>query len=123
MILWTLSAVFGWMPIYTLRKHGGVPEGKSYIHTTILVDSGIYGIVRHPQYLAGILINLAFILIAQNWVILILGIVSAVLFYIDTRNADRSCIEKFGDGYKRYIQSVPQINFLIGIIRILRRRR
>ncbi|MFX1519370.1 MAG: methyltransferase family protein [Promethearchaeota archaeon] len=123
MILWTLSAVFGWVPIYSLRKHGGVPEGKSYIHTTILVDSGIYGIVRHPQYLAWILINLAVILIAQDCVILILGIVSSALIYIDIRNADRGCIEKFGDEYKRYIQSVPQMNFLAGIIRMLRRRR
>lgn len=123
MILWILSAFFGWVPIYTLRKHGGVPEGQSYIHTTTLVDNGIYGIVRHPQYLAGILINLALILIAQNWVILILGVVSMLLLYIDTRNAERGCIEKFGEEYKRYIQSVPQLNFLAGIIQMLRRRR
>jgi len=72
---------------------------------------------------AWILINLALILIVQNWVILILGIVSIVLIYIDTRNADRGCIEKFGDEYKRYIQSVPQLNLLTGIIRMLRSRR
>lgn len=122
-ILWILSVIFGWVPIYTLRKHGRVPEGKSYIHTTTLVDNGIYGIVRHPQFLAGILINLALILIAQHWVILILGIVSAVIFYIDTRNADKGCIEKFGEEYERYSQSVPQLNFIVGIIQMLRSRR
>ena len=52
-ILW-LSAVFGWLPIITFRKWGKV-KGKGYIHTTVLVDRGVYAIVRHPQYLAGIL--------------------------------------------------------------------
>ncbi|MFN2126965.1 MAG: hypothetical protein ACK2TU_03810, partial [Anaerolineales bacterium] len=35
-----ISAVFGWLPIITFRKKGGVPEGKSYVDTTRLVDSG-----------------------------------------------------------------------------------
>jgi protein-S-isoprenylcysteine O-methyltransferase Ste14 len=62
-ILW-ISAVFGWLPILTLRKWGKVPEGNGYIPTTILVDRGVYAIVRHPQYLAGMLMGIALTLIA-----------------------------------------------------------
>mgnify|MGYP006288267307 CR=1 FL=1 len=39
-----LSGVFGWLPIFTFRQKGQV-EGKRYINTTVLVDSGVYGIV------------------------------------------------------------------------------
>lgn len=41
--------IFGWLPVTEFRKKGGVRKEKSYIHTTKLVDAGIYSIVRHPQ--------------------------------------------------------------------------
>jgi hypothetical protein len=47
-VLW-VSAVFGWLPILFLKKWGGMPKGNAYVHTTMLVDRGVYGIVRHPQ--------------------------------------------------------------------------
>lgn len=51
-VLWALAAVFGWVPVYQFKKHGGVAEGDSYVETTRLVDTGLYAIVRHPQYVA-----------------------------------------------------------------------
>jgi len=52
-----------------------VSKGKSYVGTTRLVDTSLYAIVRHPQYLGGILFNLMLMLLAQHWlVILLLGI-------------------------------------------------
>jgi protein-S-isoprenylcysteine O-methyltransferase Ste14 len=33
------------------RKKGGTPKGESIVHTTVLVDSGVYAVVRHPQYM------------------------------------------------------------------------
>jgi len=99
-----------------------VAKGKSYIHTTVLVDSGIYAVVRHPQYLAGILMNLALMLIAQHWLIGIIGVAAMVLNYVDTLRAEQDLIEKFGDDYKRYTQKAPRMNFLLGLIRLLRRK-
>lgn len=121
-IIWAVSAVFGWMPIFTLRQKGEVAKGKSYIHTTVLVDSGIYAVVRHPQYLAGILMNLALMLIAQHWFIGIIGVAAMVFNYIDTLRAEQDLIEKFGDDYKRYMQKTPRMNFLLGLMRLLRRK-
>jgi protein-S-isoprenylcysteine O-methyltransferase Ste14 len=119
--LWT-SAIFGWLPIITLRRKGGVPQGQSYIKTTVLVDTGIYAIVRHPQGgTAWLLINLGIMLIARHWSSVILGLVSMVLAYVDTLKADQYCIEKFGDAYRRYMETVPRVNFVAGIIRLVRR--
>jgi protein-S-isoprenylcysteine O-methyltransferase Ste14 len=117
-----ISALFGWLPIYAFRRKGGVPKGKSYVHTTVLVDSGIYAIVRHPQYLAGIMLSLALALIAQHWLVAALGLVAAVTHYVDTFYEEKSCIEKFGDAYGRYMESVPKMNFLTGLFRLIRRR-
>jgi protein-S-isoprenylcysteine O-methyltransferase Ste14 len=118
------SGIFGILPIIAFRRKGGVPKGESYMKTTALVDTGIYAIVRHPQGgTAWLLINLGVMLIAWHWTSMILGLVSMGLAYADTFKADRYCIEKFGDTYKRYIQKVPRVNFLVGITRHLRRRR
>jgi protein-S-isoprenylcysteine O-methyltransferase Ste14 len=119
--LWS-AAVFGVLPIYTLRRKGGVPEGESYVKTTRLVDTCIYAIVRHPQGgVAWLLINLGVMLVAQHWLIALLGLASMPLVYLDTLKADQYGIEKFGDAYRKYMARVPRVNFLAGIIRLLAR--
>jgi protein-S-isoprenylcysteine O-methyltransferase Ste14 len=117
------SAIFGVLPIITFRRKGGVAKGESYMKTTVLVDTGIYAIVRHPQGgTAWLLINLGVMLIAQHWTSVILGLVSMGLVYADALKTDQSCIEKFGDDYKRYMERVPRVNFVAGIMRLLRGR-
>jgi protein-S-isoprenylcysteine O-methyltransferase Ste14 len=116
-----VSAVFGWLPIYTFRKRGGV-KGRGYINTTVLVDRGIYAIVRHPQYLAGVLICIALPLIAQHWMVAVLGFVAAVIYYIDTFNEEKKNLEKFGNEYRRYMETVPRMNFVVGIVRLIQRK-
>ena len=119
--LWT-AGLFGVLPIITLRQKGGVSKGKSYVHTTVLVDSGVYAIVRHPQGgVAGLLINLGVMFITRHWSVITLGVVALALTYTDTFKEDRYCIDKFGDDYRRYMQRVPRVNFVAGVIRLLRR--
>ena len=120
-ILW-ISAFFGWLPIYTLKKWGK-PKGRGYVRTTVLVDRGIYAVVRHPQYLAGMLMGLALPLIAQHWLVAILGAVAIVIHYADTFAEEKSAIEKFGEEYERYKETVPRVNFIGGLARLLCHRR
>ena len=114
--------VFGMLPVMEFRIKGDVKKGKSYIHTTKLVDTGIYSIVRHPQYVTFILWAIAGMLLFQHWIIIILGIPIIPLTYIDLIRADKDSIEKFGDDYKQYMKKVPRANFILGILRHLRRR-
>ncbi len=119
--LWT-SGIFGLLPVITFRRKGGVADGESYMKTTVLVDTGVYAIVRHPQGgTAWLLINLGVMLIAQHWSSVILGLASLVLVYADTFKTDQYCIEKFGDAYRRYMERVPRVNFVAGIVRLARR--
>ncbi len=120
--LYVLSGlVFGWLPVFEFRKKGGVRKGKSYIHTTQVVDTGIFSIVRHPQYLTFILWAIAGMLLFQHWIVVLLGVPVIPLTYIDLIKADKDAIEKFGDDYKAYMTRVPRANFLLGIIRRFRK--
>jgi protein-S-isoprenylcysteine O-methyltransferase Ste14 len=119
-VIWTLGTAFAILPIFTLQTRGSVPKGKSYMETTALVHTGIYAIVRHPQGgTAGILFNLALALIGQHWLLVLLAAGGMALIYADTFNADAACIEKFGEEYVRYMQRVPRVNFVAGLLWLL----
>jgi protein-S-isoprenylcysteine O-methyltransferase Ste14 len=121
-ITWVISMIFGWLPIFTLKKKGGVEKGQSYVHTTVLVTTGIYSIVRHPQYTAGILFSLALMLFSQQWLIIAMGCIVIPLLYIDILMTDKHETEKFGEVYKKYMKEVPGTNFLLGLFRRMKRR-
>lgn len=120
-VLWGLSALFGWWPMMLLRQHGGVAQGEAYIHTTQLVDTGLYAVVRHPQVgTAWLLVCSACILIAQHELVLLLGLPAMAIAYWGTFQEDRRCIEKFGDAYRDYMARVPRVNAISGLIRLAR---
>jgi protein-S-isoprenylcysteine O-methyltransferase Ste14 len=113
--------IFGALPVFEFRKKGEVRKGRSYIHTTKLVDTGIYSVVRHPQYVTFIMWAIAGIFLFQHWVVILLGLPIIPLTYIDLIKADKDAIEKFGEDYKAYMKKVPRANFLLGIIRRFRK--
>jgi protein-S-isoprenylcysteine O-methyltransferase Ste14 len=120
--VWVLSLLFGIAPIFILGRRGGVPKGKSYVDTTRLVDTSLYAVVRHPQYLSGILFSVALMLMAQHWLVILLGLISATIMYFDIQSADREGIAQFGDEYRAYMRRVPQINIPLGVYRLMRKR-
>ncbi len=118
--LYVLSGIlFGLWPVLEFRKKGRVRSGHSYIHTTQLVETGVYSIVRHPQYVTFMLWGVAGMVLFQHWLILLLGLPILPLTYLDLLRADNDAIEKFGADYVAYMARVPRANFLLGLIRRL----
>jgi len=117
-----VSAVLGWVPIFLFRRRGGVARKRSYVHTTELVTSGLYAIVRHPQYLAGDYIAVAVMCITQHWAALVAGGVAVVTNRLSMIKADRDLGAKFGDPYREYMARVPRASLLVGLWRWVRRR-
>jgi len=122
-ILLAFSVVIIFMAGGEFRKKGGAPKGKSIVQTTVVVDSGIYSVVRHPQYLGFMLFVFSLVLMSQHWLSVFSGVMGSALFYKDVLREEQMAIEKFGDDYRRYMQKVPTMNLLSGLVRLLRRKR
>jgi len=121
-ILLAFSVVIIFMAGGEFQKKGGAPKGKSIVQTTVVVDSGIYAVVRHPQYLGFMLFVLALVLMSQHWVSVISWIIGSTLFYRDVLREEQMSIAKFGDDYQRYMRKVPRMNLLLGVTRLLRKK-
>jgi protein-S-isoprenylcysteine O-methyltransferase Ste14 len=110
-IFWTVGIVFVILPYYYIY----------YRRVRVLVDSGIYAVVRHPLYLGWILsIFVATIFFYQHWLFVVIGILGTAGIYLISRQEEHHNIERFGDAYRDYMQRVPRMNFLLGIIRLSR---
>ncbi|MGD2250616.1 MAG: isoprenylcysteine carboxylmethyltransferase family protein [Candidatus Methanofastidiosia archaeon] len=116
-ILIILFMVIGYLPRREFQKSGNIPEGKSYIETTALVETGIYNVVRHPQFLSWIFLSAGLAFISQHFLSFLLVISVAVFIYLEALRADTPLLEKFGDDYKQYMQKVPRLNILQGILK------
>jgi len=103
------------------RKKSRVPENG--ISKETFVESGLYSFVRHPEFLGHILIIFSLIFIAQHLLNLVIGAVMIVLLYFAMIEEEKRNIEKFGVSYRDYMERVPRINSLTGIIRQMRRRK
>jgi protein-S-isoprenylcysteine O-methyltransferase Ste14 len=124
-ITWSIGMVLVMAPVITFPRKGGVPKGKSFVHTTRVVDTGIYAAVRHPQYLGGILsIFVTTFLFYPHWLFAILGVLGTVILYWTTKHQeDRLLIQRFGNDYRAYMQRVPRMDLILGTIRLWRQRK
>ena len=120
-IVWASGMVLVMAPIIMFPRRGSVPKGKSFVHTTRLVDTGIYAVVRHPQYTGGILaIFVATLLLYPHWLFAILGISGTVTLYLSAKEEDKRLIQQFGNDYLAYMGRVPRMNLVLGIVRLWR---
>ena len=111
-------------PVVMFPRRGGVTKGKSFVHTTRLVDTGIYAVVRHPQYTGSIYaIFLATLLWYTHWLFGVLGVLGTAVVYMSCREEDQRLIEKFGNDYAAYMKRVPRMNIFLGLFHLLQRRK
>jgi protein-S-isoprenylcysteine O-methyltransferase Ste14 len=111
-ILFGIGAALVILSIATLRSKG----------TGAVIDTGIYAVVRHPMYLSGAFFYIGHVLFCPHWIVALVAIVGMVCVYWIMILEEKSLVEKFGDAYERYMESVPRANLLIGVARLLRRK-
>jgi protein-S-isoprenylcysteine O-methyltransferase Ste14 len=110
-------------PLFLLPRRGRAPQGGRVTQTTVVVRSGLYGVIRHPLYLGWIFVFVALILFAQHWLVVLLAIPGIAALYLITIREERRLVSKFGEEYARYLKEVPRLNLLAGVIRMSRRGR
>jgi len=101
------------LSVFTLRGKG----------ISKIVDIGIYGVVRHPLYLGVMIMFLSHVFLGQNWIVAIGTVVALVCCYLIILSDEEKNLEKFGEDYKRYMEKVPRMNFVVGTIRLLQHRK
>jgi protein-S-isoprenylcysteine O-methyltransferase Ste14 len=90
-----LLIIFGWRKIYRAK-------GK-------LVTTGIYGHIRHPQYLGFLLLTLGMNILWVTISTLLLWPILAILYYRLAKEEDKELEERFGEEYRKYKRTVPML--------------
>ena len=77
--------------------------------TERIVTTGVYSLVRHPQYLGGLLshVGISFLLSAAYSFVSTPLIV--LIVYLISRKEEEELIKEFGDGYAGYKANVPML--------------
>lgn len=110
------------LPLFVLPRKGKAPEGKGVTETTRVVSSGIYALIRHPLYLGWMLVYAALTLLAQHWLVVVVACGGIVSVYLVSVREDDRMLARFGRDYARYMRTVPRVNLLAGVVRLLQRR-
>jgi protein-S-isoprenylcysteine O-methyltransferase Ste14 len=85
-----------------------------------LINRGIYGLIRHPMYLGAMVIFLSWIFFFPKWFIVLISFVNIAIVHWSILHGERQNIVKFGESYERYMETVPRINLLAGLLRHIR---
>jgi len=103
-------------PHVSEKRRGEWPTPK------VLVDEGIYRLVRHPMSLGYMICSAGLMMIAQHWASYVIGGGVIAYVYLSILLEERVNLTKLGDAYRDYMQRVPRVNVLRGIARFLRSR-
>jgi protein-S-isoprenylcysteine O-methyltransferase Ste14 len=77
--------------------------------STALVTDGIFGRLRNPMYVGGLLALAGLsILLASDWMMVMTILSAPVLHYGVVKREERYLAAKFGEPYLRYMSSVPR---------------
>jgi protein-S-isoprenylcysteine O-methyltransferase Ste14 len=90
--------------------------------STGLIERGIYGVVRHPMYVGAMLCYLSYVFFHPHWLILLISSVNIAIIYWFVLRGEQQNVIKFGDAYRRYMENVPRINLLAGILRLVQNK-
>ena len=119
LVLYVPSAFLVFGAMIQLKRKGKPEAGDALAPhgTTVVVDTGIYGVVRHPMWLGLVIWSVALMLVFQSVLSVVMGAVAIACFRIGSVKEDRFNVEEFGDAYREYMKRVPMWDFLKGLRR------
>ncbi len=74
-----------------------------------IVTKGVYSIVRHPQYLGGLLAQVGISFLLSAWYSLLSTPLMAVTIYLISWKEEEELIKEFGNEYEDYKKKVPML--------------
>jgi len=107
-----LYSVSAWITVLTrrhlnLRTFAGLPEVSTPASGGILLQEGVYGVVRHPRYVSVIIGIAGFSMFVNHFgaYVLVLGSILALCLVVIVE--ERELAVRFGAPYERYRSRVP----------------
>jgi len=77
--------------------------------TETIVTTGVYSVVRHPQYLGGLLAHAGISFLLSAGYSLLLTPLMIALIYLISRKEEEELIREFGKEYEDYKKKVPML--------------
>ena len=74
-----------------------------------IVTSGVYSIVRHPQYIGGLLAHVGISFLFSAWYSLLSTPLMVILVFLISRKEENELVKEFGKEYKDYAKQVPML--------------
>ncbi|MCK0511613.1 methyltransferase family protein [Aromatoleum buckelii] len=100
-----LSSVFIVGGFWLLAKAWPVLYAAQREHR--VADSGPYARIRHPQYVAFVLVMFGFLLQWPTLITLVLFPILLVIYARLARHEESDAVAEFGDAYRRYVERTP----------------
>jgi protein-S-isoprenylcysteine O-methyltransferase Ste14 len=75
----------------------------------IVIDTGVFSIVRHPIYLGSIIVYLSFVVLSLSIVAFFIFLIIFVFYYYLCRYEEKILIKKLGNKYQVYMKNVPML--------------
>lgn len=102
-----LLAISGWVAINGVRE---TTLKVAEIHRTEkIVTRGVYSVVRHPQYLGGLLAHAAISFLFSALYSLLFTPLMVLLIYLISWKEEKELVREFGKEYEDYKKKVPMI--------------
>jgi protein-S-isoprenylcysteine O-methyltransferase Ste14 len=79
----------------------GLPNTK-----TVLKQSGVYKISRNPMYLGFNAVTLASMIYVSNWIVIILGVYSIIIYHYIILGEEKFLTDRFGEEYSSFKRNV-----------------
>jgi protein-S-isoprenylcysteine O-methyltransferase Ste14 len=74
-----------------------------------VVTTGVYAVVRHPQYLGGLLAHVGFSVLLSGWYSLLSTPLVAAVVYLISRKEEAELTREFGQEYLDYKRKTPML--------------
>lgn len=95
---------------YDMGEFTGTRQARAtQTQTSVLVTTGLNGVVRHPLYFATLLGLAGFVLYRGRWADLLFALLSALYIYIGAVLEERKLEVTFGESYRTYKQKVSML--------------
>ena len=77
--------------------------------TETIVTTGVYSIIRHPQYFGGLLAHVGISFLLSGWYSLLATPLMVVLVYLISKKEEKELVKEFGKEYKDYKKKAPML--------------